>query len=72
MELEDTALVAKLVNGDVIALEAEYSRKCITKLYNSVRGTDSTAADVDAVANLYGIAFAELPWKNVLPQSLSY
>ena len=27
---------------------------------NRVRGTDSTAADVDAIANLHGIAFAEL------------
>ena len=32
MELEDTALMAKLLSGDMIALEAEYSRKCITKL----------------------------------------
>ena len=60
MELEDTALMAKLVSGDMIALEAEYRRKCITKLYNRVRGTDCTVADVDAVANLHGIAFAEL------------
>ena len=34
MELEDTALLDKLVAGDKIALEAKYHRKCLTKLYN--------------------------------------
>lgn len=37
LELEDTALLAKLVPGDMIALEAKYHHKCLTSLYNRAR-----------------------------------
>ena len=60
MELEDTAPLAKLAPGDLIALEAKYHRKCLPKLNNRTRATDSTGADLDVDANLHGIGFSEL------------
>ena len=63
MELEDTDLLAKLAPGDMVALEAKYHAKCLTKLYNRARAiTGSAIADtgIDAHAHLSGIAFAEL------------
>ena len=56
----DTALLAKLAPGDMIALEAKYHLKCLSTLYNRARATDSTSSDSDSNAHLYGIAFAEL------------
>ena len=58
--LEDTALLAKLAPGDMIALEAKYHLKCLSTLYNRARATDSTSSDLDSNAHLYSIAFAEL------------
>lgn len=60
MELEDTDLLTKLAPGDMVALEAKYHTKCLTKLYNRARAADSTRADTDVDTCLNGIAFAEL------------
>ena len=61
MELEDTDLLAKLAPGDMVALEAKYHTKCLTKLYNRARAAaESTSADTGVDARLNGIAFAEL------------
>lgn len=59
LELEDTALLAKLAPGDLIALEAKYHHKCLAALYNRARSARSHAVE-DSNANLHGIAFAEL------------
>ena len=45
--LEDTALLAKLAPGDMIALEAKYHLKCLSTLYNRARATDGTSSDSD-------------------------
>ena len=61
MELEDTDLLAKLAPGDMVALEAKYNAKCLTKLYNRARAiTGSATADTGIDAHLSAIAFAEL------------
>ena len=57
LELEDTALLAKLAPGDLIALEAKYHHKCLAALYNRVRSAQSHAVE-DSNAKLHGIAFA--------------
>lgn len=59
MELEDTALLAKLAPGDMIALEAKYHCRCLATLYNRARATNSACVDEDH-SDLHGIAFAEL------------
>ena len=41
-KLNDSALLAKLSVGDLVAQEAKYHKKCITKLYNSVRDLDNS------------------------------
>ena len=53
--LEDTALLAKLASGDMIALEAKYHLKCLSTLYNRARATDSTSSDSDSNAHLYTV-----------------
>ena len=35
--LRDSKLLAKLSEGDMIATEAKYHQKCLTKLYNRVK-----------------------------------
>ena len=60
LELEDTALLAKLVPGDMIALEAKYHRKCLTNLYNRARTSKNAATKLESDDDLHGIAFAEL------------
>ncbi|MGH0134870.1 UNVERIFIED_CONTAM: hypothetical protein FKN15_067568 [Acipenser sinensis] len=60
MEIQDTALLAKLAPGDMIALEAKYHLKCLVKLYNRARVADSTGADDDPNGHLHNIAFTEL------------
>lgn len=60
MELEDTALLAKLAPGDMIALEAKYHCKCLLKLYNRTRVATATVAVENVDLHLHGIAFAEL------------
>lgn len=37
LELEDTALLAKLAAGDMIAIEAKYHHHCLRSLYNRAR-----------------------------------
>ena len=37
LELEDTALLAKLAAGDMIAIEAKYHNNCLRSLYNKAR-----------------------------------
>ena len=59
LELEDTALLAKLSPGDMIALEAKYHSRCLAALYNKARTASSAHASEDH-ADLHGIAFAEL------------
>ena len=58
--LEDTALLAKLEPGDMIALEAKYHRRCLVNLYNRARALEPTISDRSCDAHLHGIAFAEL------------
>ncbi|KAG0715668.1 hypothetical protein GWK47_011424 [Chionoecetes opilio] len=56
-ELGDTELLAKLSEGDMIAIEAKYHRNCLRALYNKIRPAALKDADAD---RLHGIAFAEL------------
>ena len=56
IKLEDTALLAKLEPGDMIALEAKYHQKCIANLYNSAR---ALVFNKSCYPHLHGIAFAE-------------
>ncbi len=58
LELNDTALLAKLSAGDMIAIEAKYRRKCLIALYN--RAARSNCTDSNEEADLHGIASAEL------------
>ena len=58
LELNDTALLAKLSAGDTIAIEAKYHRKYLVALYN--RAARSNCADSNEEADLHGIASAEL------------
>jgi len=44
IELEDTALQAKLEPGDMIALEAKYHQKCMVSLYNRARALENTVS----------------------------
>ena len=38
IKLCDTSLLAKLATPDMHALDAQYHRKCLTSLYNSIAG----------------------------------
>ncbi|KAG7177908.1 hypothetical protein Hamer_G032046, partial [Homarus americanus] len=40
--LEDTALLAQLSEGDMMAREAKYHKRCLTFLYNSARAVSET------------------------------
>ncbi len=57
LEVKDTALLAKLAAGDMIAIEAMYHSNCLCSLYNRAR--QDTPEDNDDFC-LHGIAFAEL------------
>ena len=58
-ELQDTALLAKLAAGHMIAIEAKYHNRCLCALYNRARL--APPMDNDGVeACMHGIAFAEL------------
>ena len=59
LQLEDTALLAKLSSGDMIATEAKYHSRCLVALRNRARSISSVCVD-DQFAHLHGIAFAEL------------
>ena len=54
------ALLAKLEPGDMVALEAEYHRKCLINLCNRARALESTVSNKSSDTHLHGIAFAEL------------
>ena len=59
LEIEDTALLAKLAAGDMIAIEAKYHNNCLRSLYNRARQVSPKGSDGDDSC-LHGIAFAEL------------
>uniref|UniRef100_UPI00358E7FAB uncharacterized protein isoform X1 n=2 Tax=Myxine glutinosa TaxID=7769 RepID=UPI00358E7FAB len=59
LEVEDTALLAKLAAGDMIAIEAKYHHHCLRSLYNRARQAAPNGIDGDDSC-LHGIAFAEL------------
>lgn len=56
----DTALLALLATADVIALEAKYHLKCLTKLYNKARREDQKENTIDASLMCEGLAFSDL------------
>jgi len=60
LELEDTALLAKLAAGDMIAIEAKYHKNCLSTLYNKARQATFHDSTGDEDNRLHGIAFAEL------------
>ena len=58
-ELQDTALLAKLAAGDMIAIEAKYHNRCHCALYNRVK-LASTRDTGGVEACMHAIVFAEL------------
>lgn len=58
--LEDTALLAKLSAGDMVAQDAKYHSKCLASLYNRARSVKSRGEVTDKTDEFSGIAFAEL------------
>ncbi|KAK3912859.1 Chromosome-associated kinesin KIF4 [Frankliniella fusca] len=56
----DTELLAVLATADVIALEAKYHLKCLTKLYNKARRHESSENKSDGGTICEGIAFSDL------------
>ncbi|KAE8737192.1 hypothetical protein FOCC_FOCC017347, partial [Frankliniella occidentalis] len=56
----DTELLAILATADVIALEAKYHLKCLTKLYNKARRLGTRENKSDGGAMCEGIAFSDL------------
>ena len=78
--IEDTRLLGKLSNGDMIALECKYHAKCLAALYNKEREAEKfkeTESDQEQVFS--GLAFAELPmyieehaFRKMLHQSSNY
>ena len=58
--LEDTALLAKLSGGDMIAIEAKYHQSCLLSFYNKARQAASKNKDGDEDCSLHRIAFAQL------------
>ena len=60
IELEDTALLAKLEPEDTNALEAKYHQKCLANLYNRARSLQNTVSNKSRDAHLHAIAFTEL------------
>ena len=60
-ELQETALLAKLAAGDMIAIEAKYHNRCLCALYN--RAIVASPMDNDGVdACMQGIAFTRTDW----------
>ena len=59
-DTEDTALLARLAAGDMVAIEAKYHNKCLCALYNRARQALPTRDDDGEEDRLHGIAFAEL------------
>ena len=57
VKLQDTALVAKLSAGDMIAQEAKYHTQCLVSLYNKAREV-ATFDQRDIDSEYHGIAYA--------------
>ena len=61
VEVEDTALLAKLAAGDMIVIDAMYHHNCLFSLYNRAIARQAAPKDDDGDDScLHGIAFAEL------------
>ena len=61
IKLKDTDLLAKLADGDMVAIEAKYHVKCLAALYNRVQKLQTPSAEEDSnETSLHGIAFASL------------
>ena len=59
--LEDTALLAQLSVGDMVAIEAKYHNKCLVSLYNRVRAVEKAAKKRRNTADVISaIVLAEL------------
>ena len=58
-ELQDTALLAKLAAGDMIAIESKYHNRCLCALFNRARLAPLMHND-GVEACMPGTAFAEL------------
>ena len=78
LELEDTAQLAKLAPGDMIALETKYYWKGLPKLYNRTRAADSSGAGLDVPISMalhlqsWWLTWKTSAWKNESSQSSSY
>ena len=59
LKLNDTALSAKFVPADMIALEVKYHSKCLAALYNRARAVTSNTSGSGIPDDLYSNAFAE-------------
>ena len=59
LDVGDTALLAKLAAGDMIAIEAKYHQHCLRALYNRAR-QEAPKGNDGQESCLHGIAFAEL------------
>lgn len=57
-QLQDSELIAKLSQGDLIAQDALYHTNCLMKLYNKAR--ERKVIDDDEIDQIHGTAFAEL------------
>ena len=58
--LDDTYLYAKLQQGDMIAQDAQYHRKCILELYRNASKRKLEGCYTDDQRQLQGIAFSEI------------
>ena len=59
LDVGDTALLAKLATGEMIAIEAKYHQNCLRSLYNRVR-QEAPKGNSGQESCLHGIAFGEL------------
>ncbi|KAG1654981.1 Glycine receptor subunit alpha-3 [Nymphon striatum] len=61
LHIGDTKLLAKLSEGDVIAIEMKYHLKCLVSLYNRAKSTACQQPPHNQIYEMYhSIAFAEL------------
>ena len=59
--LRDEKLLARLSQGDMVAIEARHHNTCLTKLYNRLRDMKSNESPKDKEYSLvYGIALSEV------------
>ena len=59
LDVGDTALLAKLATGEMIAIETKYHENCLRSLYNRAR-QEAPKGNSGRESCLHGIAFAEL------------